>query len=339
MIKFANPEYWYFFFLMPAAIGFVLFYYWKRRIILSEFCEESMLQRLLVGYNKRRKIFKDVLLIAGMFFLIIALIGPETGTKLRLVKRRGVDIVICFDTSLSMSAEDVSPNRLIRAKYEVDKFIDNLKGDRVGLVAFAGTSYLVCPLTLDYSAAKLFLDVIDTGVIGVQGTAIADALNTAFAAFKDDGKEKKSKVVIVISDGEDHEGNVKEAIEDAKKKGIIIYSVGVGSFSGAPIPLYDEHGNRIGFKKDKSGKIVTTVLSEATLRMIASETGGKYYHLGSETNVLARVYKDIFKLERKELWTHEYAGFKQKYQIFLLIGLIFVVMEMFVVEKQRKRGE
>lgn len=339
MIRLAHPDYWYFFLLIPVMIGIFFFYYWKRRIILSEFSEELMLQRLLVGYNRRRKIFKDVSLVIGMFFLVVALIGPEAGTRLRLVKRKGVDIVICFDTSLSMSAEDISPNRLIRAKYEVNKFIDNLKGDRIGLVAFAGTSYLVCPLTLDYSAARLFLDVIDTGIIGVQGTAIADALNTAFAAFKDDGKEKKSKVVIVISDGEDHEGDVEKVVEEAKKKGIIVYSIGVGSFSGAPIPLYDGNGNRVGFKKDKSGRIVTTALNETTLRMVASETGGKYYHLGSETNVLDRVYKDIFKLERKELWTHEYAGFRQKYQIFLLIGLIFVVIEIFVVEKQRERAE
>jgi len=339
MIKFANIQYLWTFITILILILSVFIYYRMNKIYLKRFSNSDTLKRIIDGEGIKRRKIKDVLIICGIFFLIIALIGPQIGTKLQLVKRKGVDIVICFDTSLSMKAEDVTPNRLVRAKYEVSKLIDKLKGDRVGLVAFAGISYPVCPLTLDYSAAKLFLDLIDTDIIGVQGTAIAEALNTAFNIF-DKSKESggtKSKVVILISDGEDHEGDIEKSIEQARNNNVIVYTVGVGSYSGAPIPIYDKHGNKTGFKKDKDGKIVITHLSDAVLKKIAVETGGKYYHLGTEATVFNNIYDDIFKLDKKELWTHEYSGFKHRYQIFLIIGLLLILSEFFILEKKVTR--
>ncbi len=329
MIKFSNPGYMWFFAIVAIFIALLIYSRGRRNRDIILFAGDVLSRKMLDDFNPGLKHLKEYLLLGSLLFFVIALIGPQVGKKLTEVKRKGIDIVIALDTSISMNAEDVKPNRLMRAKYETGKFIDKLRGDRVGLVAFAGTSYLQCPLTLDYSAAKLFLDAVDTGVIGTQGTAIADAIGTSLKTFKTE--EKKHKVVIVISDGEDHEGDISSVTEEAANEGVIIYSVGVGTLTGAPIPVYDK--GEAGFKRDRAGRVVTTSLEELTLRQIATTTGGKYYNMGTESDVFEKIYKEIFGMEKKEIRSHEYSDYQERYQIFLAIGLFLMISEIFIPEK------
>jgi len=234
MIKFANLNMLWFFPVILIALVSIFYSRKLRKQNLHNFIGDILTNKLMPGYKPELQRVKEYVLVVAIIFISIALIGPKVGQKLQKIKRKGIDAVIALDISTSMNAEDVAPSRLELTKYEAGKFIDNLRGDRIGLVAFAGVSYLHCPLTLDYGAAKLFLNAIDSKVIGVQGTAIADAINTAIETFK--GKEKKHKAIIVISDGEDHEGNIDEVVKLASDNGIVIYSIGIGSYSGAPIP-------------------------------------------------------------------------------------------------------
>lgn len=335
MIKFANLQFIWFFAIVVLIIFLTYYSRWRRNRDLRVFGGSYLSERLLDGYRPVLRHLKENIFIVSIIFFTVALIGPQVGKKLVEVKREGIDIIISLDTSVSMNAEDIRPNRLMRAKYEIGKFIDRLRGDRVGLVAFAGTSYLHCPLTLDYSAAKLFLDVVDTDIIGTQGTAIADAISTALDAFK--GEEKRHKVVIVVSDGEDHEGKIDLVLERANQEGVVIYSVGAGTLSGAPIPIYDKDAGTVEFKKDRTGRVVTTALKQSTLQQIASSTGGKYYNLSSEPDAFEKIYEEIFKMEKKELRSHEYSDYEERYQIFLLIGLMLFITEMCLPERAYKR--
>ncbi|RLA89758.1 MAG: hypothetical protein DRG58_04230 [Deltaproteobacteria bacterium] len=298
---------------------------------LKNFAGPQLGDALLENTRLTLKRRKQRLLLLSLILIGIALVGPKIGRKLREVKRRGVDIVIAFDTSISMRAEDVKPNRLDRAKYEAGKFLNLLRGDRVGLVAFAGISYLHCPLTLDYSAAKLFLDVIDTGIIGTQGTAIADALETALKAFN--SQEKKHKAIIIISDGEDHEGDLEAALARVQEAGAVIYAVGVGSLTGAPIPVVDEKTGTFEFKRDRAGRVVTTALKESTLRQIASTTGGRYYRLGVDADVFGKIYNEIASMEKKDIRSHEYSDYQERFQPFLLAGILLLIISMMLPEK------
>jgi len=331
MVKFGQLQYFWIFGLILVMIGIQLYYNRRRRKGLEQFADRQLLSKLMDGYRPRVQRSKQLLFIGALVFLGIALIGPKVGKKLIEVKRRGIDIILAFDTSLSMNAEDVKPNRLLRAKYETGKFINQLRGDRIGLVAFAGISYLQCPLTLDYSAAKLFLDIIDTGIIGTQGTAFADAIQTALNAFK--VKEKKHKVIVLISDGEDQEGNLKETIQRVRDEGVVIYTVGVGSVTGAPIPIANPQSGSLEFKRDRSGHVVTTALEEDVLRDIATQSGGKYYNLRNNGDVFTKIYNEIIKLEQKDIRSHEYSDYQDRYQIFLLIAIVLVTLELSLTDK------
>ncbi len=321
--------------VLLLILFFVLVYRHKEKL-LQRFGHLELIKRILPGYNKRRVIWKNVLFILAYVFLVIALADPQIGTKLEQVKRKGVDIVIALDVSNSMKAEDIKPNRLEKAKHEIARFIDLLKGDRIGLVAFAGMAHLVCPLTLDYGAAKLFLQMMDTDLIPVQGTALGDAIKVAMKAF--DQKDRKHKVLILITDGEDHEGNPVKIAKEAAKEGIIIYTIGIGSPQGVPIPVYDRNGNEVGFMKDRNGNVVTTKLDMATLQKIAFVTNGKYYMATSGQSELEKIYDEINKMEKKELSARRFSQYEDRYQIFALIGLLFLLSEFFLPVRTRKGG-
>lgn len=337
MVKFAYPELVWLLGLVPL-LGLLHWRYRRlQRRALREFAGASLLPRLLEDTRLSRVYRKQHLRLLALGLVGLAMIGPQIGHQLTEIKRKGVDIIIAFDTSISMNSEDVKPNRLTRAKYETGKFINQLRGDRIGLVAFAGISYLQCPLTLDYSAAKLFLDVIDTGVIGTQGTAIAAALETALNAFP--SRAKKHKVIIVISDGEDHEGNLQPVIERLKKEGAVVHAVGVGSLAGAPIPVVNPQTGEFEFKRDRANRVVTTALAEGTLREIASQTGGRYYRLGYDAEVFTKIYHDILQLEQKDIRSHEYSDYQERYQLFLLLGILLWLLSLLLTEKKPERSE
>jgi len=294
----------------------------------------DLIEKLSSSYSPAKHRLKILILIIALFFLLFSLARPQFGTKLTMLKRKGVDIVIALDTSLSMLAEDMKPNRLEKAKREVAGLIDRMKGDRVGLVAFAGVSFVQCPLTLDHSAAKMFLDIMDTGLIPRPGTAIADAILTSVKAFEQ--TERKFKVLVLITDGEDHQSDPVEAAKAASKEGIRIYTIGIGSVQGEPIPLRDRKGQVVGFKKYKD-EVVVSRLDEMTLQKIALETGGKYYHATAGEMELDKIYDEIARMEKKELEGKLLTQYEDRYQYFLIFSLIFLTLEFFISERKGKK--
>jgi Ca-activated chloride channel family protein len=295
----------------------------------------DLIQKLSSSYSPSKQKLKIFVLVLALFFLLFSLARPQFGTKLTMLKRKGVDIIIALDTSLSMLAEDMKPNRLEKAKREVKGLIDRMKGDRVGLVAFAGASFVQCPLTLDHSAAKMFLDIIDVDLIPKQGTAIGEAIITSIKAFEQ--KERKFKVLVLITDGEDHQSNPVEAAKMASKEGIRIYTIGIGSVQGEPIPLRDKKGNMIGFKKSRDDEVVVSRLDEMTLQKISLETGAKYYHSTPNEMELDKIYNEISRMEKKELEGKLLTQYEDRYQYFLIFSLIFLTLEFFISERKSKK--
>ena len=320
--------------LIPILIIFFVFTAFKKRKSLDMFGDRLILEKLLASKSIAKDRAKRVLIIIGIAFLILALSRPQIGTRLTMAKRRGVDILIAMDTSSSMRARDIKPSRLEKAKLEVSSLIDKLKGDRVGILTFAGNSFIQCPLTLDYNAVKMFLNIIEPGMMPKPGTAIGDAIKTSQSAFIK--KERRHKVLILLTDGEDHDTNPVEAAEEAKKEGIIIYTIGIGTKKGEPIPMVDESGKRTGYKKDKHGEIVMSRLDEATLQKIALITDGKYYHATPREFELDKIYSEINNMEKKELSSRLFTQYEDRFQYFLAVALILLCIE-FIIGDRKKR--
>ncbi|SVD54963.1 uncharacterized protein METZ01_LOCUS407817, partial [marine metagenome] len=272
MVRYTHPEMFYLF--IPFILVLIWYVYQGRklRMVLERLGTEPIKKFLLNRVKHSNIRLRSRLIILGMVFVLVASTGPQIGTKLTELNRKGIDIFILIDTSISMNAVDVKPSRIDKAKYELRRLINKLEGDRVGLIAFAGSSHLHCPLTEDYSAARLFLNMMDTGLITTQGTDLSAAIQLALKHIKED--DNKYKLIILASDGEDHQGDAIEFAEQARDLGIIIHTLGVGTSAGGPIPIYDENGNRQEFKKNNIGQIVTTTLNEYTLNEISKLTGG-----------------------------------------------------------------
>ncbi len=328
-MKFANLEYIWFFLGVPILAVFYVWAFNKKATLIEKFVSPELRERLLSNFLPSRQKLKAVVLILTFMFAVMALIGPRWGFHWEEVKRRGVDIIIALDVSKSMMAEDVSPNRLERAKRKIGDFMNMLQGDRVGLIAFAGTSFLQAPLTLDYGAVKIFLDDLDTNLIPVPGTALGDAIAKGIKSFEQD--DKKSRVLVIITDGEDHMGNPIEMAKKASEQGIKIYTIGIGKEEGAPIPD-KENG---GFKKDSSGNLILSKLDETTLQKIALETGGSYVRSVSGDLDLENIYKDITqKVEEKDLKSGKRQRFEERFQWFVFIALFFLILEVFISERK-----
>jgi Ca-activated chloride channel family protein len=296
---------------------------------LTLFCGEKLRGELVPEAKKGRRGAKAFLMILGIAFGIFALTKPQWGFHWEEVKRVGVDIIVAIDVSESMLAEDVKPNRLERAKREVCDLIEMLEGDRIGLIAFAGTSFAQCPLTLDYGAFKMFLDYLDIDLIPVPGTALAESIRTAIKSFNT--RERKSKALIIITDGEDHGGDPLEAAKEAKQEGIKIFPIGVGQEGGAPIPLRDGSG---GFKKDRQGDMIITRMDETTLQKIALETGGSYVRSVTGDMDLDKIYREGIKqqIEKKQLKSTRKRRWEERFQWFIFCSLLLIAAEFFVSE-------
>lgn len=335
VLRFANPEYLHAFWGVPILIGFFIFVFHQREALLRRFGHLEILEKMMPGYLKSRVMLRFGLFLAAYIFLVGALANPQIGTRLEEVKREGVDIIVAMDVSLSMQAEDIAPNRLEKAKHEVSKLIDILQGDRIGLVAFAGIAHVQCPLTLDYSAAKLFLRMMETDLIPQPGTAIGEAIRTSVKAFNQ--KDRKHKVLILITDGEDHETEPVKEAEKAAEEGIRIFTIGLGSSQSVPIPLYDRYGNKTGFKKDRSGNVVTTSLDVTTLQKIAYTTDGKYYISTAGEAELEEIYNEINAMEKKELTSRTFTQYESRFQIFILLALFALFFETIIPVRKRTR--
>jgi Ca-activated chloride channel family protein len=330
-MKFGSWNYLFFLWVIPVMVVFYVYAFRKRDKMLALFCGKELVGELVPDFKKGRRLIKALLIMLGIMLGIFALTRPQWGFHWEEIKRVGVDVMVAIDVSESMLAEDVKPNRLERAKREVIDLIEMLEGDRIGLIAFAGTSFVQCPLTLDYGACKMFLDYIDTDLIPVPGTAIAEVIRTSLKSFSK--RERKSKALILITDGEDHEGEPIDAAKEAKKEGIKIFTIGVGREGGAPIPLKDGSG---GFKKDRKGDMVITHLDEITLQKIALETGGSYVRSVTGDMDLDKIYQEGIKqhVEQKQLKSTRKRRWEERFQWFIFFALLFVSVEFFVSERR-----
>ena len=333
MVRYTHPEMFYLF--IPFTLVLIWYTFQGRKLRLGlEALGTSSIKKFLLNRVKHSSIrLRSRLIILGIIFILLASVGPQIGMKLTELTRQGVDIFILLDTSTSMNAVDVKPSRMEKAKYELGRLLNNLKGDRVGLIAFAGSAHLQCPLTEDYSASRLFLNMMDTDLITTQGTDLAAAIQLALDHVEAD--DENFKVFILVSDGEDHQGEAITLVEQARDLGIIIHTLGVGTPAGGPIPTYDDKGNRIEFKKNRGGQVVTSTLNESILDEIARITGGIYIRVENRVNAITPLLKEIDQMEKRELKSHVFSQYEDRYQVFLIIGLLLFLAE-FVIPTRTK---
>ena len=330
MFRFANIEYFYLLALIPVFVALVIWLFVWRKKALQRYGQLSVIIQLLPDLSNSKLILKFVLLMVTWGLLVFVLAGPQTGSKLENVQRKGIDLVIALDVSNSMQSQDIKPNRLARAKQSISRLIDKLEGDRIGVIVFAGKAYTQLPITTDYAAAKMFVATINPGMIPTQGTAIKDAIDLAINTF---GESKRNKALVIISDGEDHEGNVLEQAELAATKGITIYTIGMGLPEGGPIPIYNGDA-LVGFKKDKEGNAIVSKLDETLLQQIASIGNGMYVRATNSATGLNRIFDDINEIQKTEIESKQFADYENQFQYFLAIALFLMILDLFIFEKK-----
>jgi len=332
MIRFSHPEYLYFLLLLPLFYVFYLFFRRIKQGAMKRFGNPLVLERVS-GKSSRLKLFwKYTIVVVALGVLIVGVSNPQIGTRLEEVKLEGVDIFIALDVSNSMKAEDITPNRLERARLEIRNLIGRLTGDRIGLIVFAGEAYTQFPLTTDYAAAELFIDAVDTDIVPVQGTAIGKAIEQAMKSF--DLEEPTTRVLIIITDGENTGGEVLEAAEEAAEKGILLYAIGMGSSSGAPIPVYAGDGGLVDFKRNRRGEVVMSRLNRAYLEKLVSFGEGEYYQSTTSQDELNEIYDSINSLEKREFGTKQYTEYESRYQYFVVAALLLLLLEIFISERR-----
>jgi Ca-activated chloride channel family protein len=333
-MKFGNLQAIHFLWLLT---GLVLFFIWahkRRERAMEGFAQKDLLKELTRSLDRGKQRIKVILISASILMIILALMRPQWGFEWQEVKRSGLDILIAIDTSNSMLAEDVKPNRLERSKLAVKDLIKKLRGDRIGLIAFAGSSFLQCPLTVDYGGFMLSLDSLNVNTIPKGGTSLTGAIKTAFESYEG-GVKKYKTLVIIITDGEDHEGNAAELAEKAKEKGIKIFTIGIGTKEGELIPVSDKNGN-VSYLKDRKGNVVKTRLDERTLQQIALNTGGSYVKATRTEFGLDLIYEEkLSKMEKREVENKMVKKYEERFQIPLGFALILLCLEPFIRERKK----
>ncbi|MDP2059130.1 MAG: VWA domain-containing protein, partial [Flavobacteriaceae bacterium] len=306
-----QQSYFYLLALIPLVVmAFLLLQWWKKRA-QAKFAENKFLKQLAPDKSIFKPVLKLIMICLTIFSIVIALVNPKIGTKIETVKREGIDIVFALDVSRSMLAEDIAPNRLEKSKQLINQIINDLVGDRIGIVVYAATAHPLLPITTDYNAAKMFLQSANTDMLSSQGTAIKDALTMSQSFFNDEAQT--NKLIIVISDGEDHEGNVAETALSLAEAGIKVFTIGVGKPNGGPIPL-KEKGIVTGYIKDGQGETVISKLNEPLLMELAQQAGG-YYQNGNNTQEVVSFIKDkLGKMNKTEFEAKEYSDFKDQFQ-------------------------
>ena len=333
-MRFATPEFLWAYLLVPFFILLYIILFSTRKNFYRKFGDKVVVEKLLPKEIFDFRPLKAAMFLLAFSLLIFALARPLFGVRTEMVERRGIDIFIALDISNSMLAEDIAPNRIRRAKFEIARFIDMLSGDRVGLIIFAGTAFTQMPLTLDYGAAKMFLEPINTDWISSQGTDIAGAIKLAQKSFP---KNSASKVMIIISDGEEMQGDALRAAKSAAQEGIIIHTVGIGSESGVPIPVR-RNGSSVSYLRDRDGNIVMTRLDPKLLEQISIITGGKFFLAGVDLN-FQEIYKEIAAMEKNEFGAARRTSFNEQYQLFLFAAIILFILEFFLSDAIRRPNE
>ncbi len=330
MYQIEEPK--YFLLLIFIPIIWVAYFYmrlWQIKRQKAVF-DARLMDKVVIERSKFKPFVKLLLLSLALLFLITGLTNPKIGTKLETVKRRGVDIVFAIDVSKSMDAQDVPPSRLEKAKRIVSKIIDNLISDRIGLIAYAGEAYPLLPITTDYAAGKIFLQNMNTDLVSSQGTAIDDAIDLATTYFDEDDT---NKILVILSDGEDHSQKAVEAAKRAAQQGVTIFTVGIGTKKGAVIPIR-KNGSLYGYKKDKNGQTVITRLNDRILKQIAEVTAGKYIDGRNTAKVVKYLADALKKMDKKEYETTKFSEYKDQYQWFLAGGLFFLILYVLVLERE-----
>ena len=331
MFELESPIYFYLLALLPVIVALFLFnLFWKRKR-QAIFADLELFNQLAPEKSSFKPALKLGVLLLALACIIIALVNPKMGTKMETVKRQGIDIVFAVDISKSMLAEDVAPNRLEKTKQIVSQIINQLGNDRVGIVGYAGSAYPVLPMTTDYSIAKMYLQSMNTNMVSSQGTAFNDAIQLAVDFF--DVKDT-SKLIILVSDGEDHGEGVDDAVELAKEKGVRIITIGVGTEKGGPIPLRDDKGTIASYKKDQEGQTVITKLYPEVLKKIADNTKSKYMVGTTTKDVVEEIKKSLDKIEKSEFESQQIADFESQYQWFLALGFLLLLVDVFLLEKK-----
>ena len=303
---------------------------WKKRT-QQKFANTSTLNRLSPNKSTFKPILKIVLICLAFASLSVALVNPKNGTKLETVKREGIDIVFAVDVSKSMLAEDIAPNRLDKSKQLVTQIINNLASDRVGIIAYAGKAFPQLPITTDYASAKMFLNNMNTNMLSSQGTAIGEAIKLSKTYF--DNQDQTNRVLVIISDGEDHGAEAIEMAKQASEEGIRIFTIGVGDVKGGPIPI-KERGVISYYKKDNRGETVITRLNETTLKDIAGEAKGAYINGKSTVDVVSTIRTILNKMDKTEFEAKQFADFKDQFQWFIGFAILFLILDMFLLERK-----
>ena len=317
---------WMFLLIVLISIFFIIDRFWKNRTQKSFFLKTN-LERLSPNISDIKPILKIITVIVGVSMLIIALINPKIGTKIETFQRLGVDIVFAIDVSKSMLAEDISPSRMDKSKQLVGQVINNLGGDRIGIVAYAGKAFPQLPLTTDYSSAKMFLQNMNTDMLSSQGTAIDEAIRLSSTYFDQD--ESTERILFIVSDGEDHNDLSYDMADLAAKNNITIYSIGVGTEKGSPIPI-KKNGIVMSYKKDINGDVVITKLNKNYLENISDKTGGKFIEGSITKDVVQEVIQILENTEKKEFDTQKFSEFEDQFQWFIFLGFVFIIFDLFM---------
>ncbi len=333
MIRLENPEMFYLFLLVPLMVLGFLVYRLVRRRVVRKFGMENLVAQMTPSASSTRVWLKFILIILAVSSMTMAAVNPKTGSRLAEGKLEGFDIVVALDVSRSMMAQDVRPSRMERARLAVNRLIDQLEKDRIGIVVFAGVAHTQVPLTSDHNAAKMILSTVNTNSVSIQGTAIESAIDRALLAFPDD--ESNNKSIILVSDGESHEDDPLAAARRAESRGVVIHTVGIGSREGAPIPII-ENNQITGFFRDDEGNTVISRYDEQTLRAIAQATGGIFRH-GTGANMgLDEILQEIRSLDKETYDAVVFADYESRYHYFAALALLLLIAEMLIMSRKNK---
>ena len=327
MFRFENPAFLYLLLIIPVIIVIRLLEMRKRKLKLRKFGDLSLLKQLMPDVSSSRKSLKFWLMIAALALLIVMLARPQMGTKISQEKRKGIEVIISLDISNSMRAEDVVPSRLDKSKMLVENMVDNFTNDKVGLVVFAGDAFIQLPITSDYVSAKMFLQNTDPSLIATQGTDLAGAIELSSKSFTQ--QDKVGRAILIITDGEDHEGGAIEAAEKARKNGIRVFVLGVGSTKGSPVP--DGNG---GYMKDNSGQEVISALNEEMCKQVAQAGGGAYIHVDNTSLAQRQLNDELTKLQKGDISSVVYSEYDEQFQAVGILVLILLIIEMLILERK-----
>lgn len=333
MLRFAHPEYLTYLFALPVLAAALWFIWHLKKKGMTIFGERATVIRLIDQRSRVKFWLRGSIFILAIASLIVAYANPQLGTKFEEVTRSGIDLIVAIDVSNSMLAEDIKPNRITAAKRELMTLINRLKGDRIGIIVFAGSGYTQLPLTSDYSAALMLSDIITVGSAPTAGTAIGSAIELARESFSKE--ENQYKALIVITDGENHEDDPVSSAKKAVEEGIVIHTIGMGSPEGAPIPIHSG-GQTTGFKTDEEGRTILTKLDAKILVEIAEAAGGTFTQATNARDNLGAVFSEIEKMEKKEFGTKQFTAYEDRFQYLVAFALLLLIVEFILSEKRNK---